>query len=183
MTGLREALDWMSDAACYEMPAEIFFPEPEDGPAPALLAKRVCALCPVRDECHQYAMDEGIEFGIWGGQSGRQRIALGMKVQRLPDVSPHGAAGAVKRHYEAGEPLCDACSTYESGRQHDKCMRPWGGVREVECAHGHLLDEENTYYEPNGRPRCRICRRGSELRRPRNATRTPRRTPLLQLSS
>lgn len=40
------------------------------------LAKSICELCDIRIECLQYALEEGIPFGIWGGQTEHDRRAL-----------------------------------------------------------------------------------------------------------
>ena len=39
-------------------------------------AKRVCFGCPVRTECLAAALDDQIEFGVWGGKTERERRAL-----------------------------------------------------------------------------------------------------------
>jgi WhiB family transcriptional regulator, redox-sensing transcriptional regulator len=69
--------DWRQHAVCPETDPEAFFP-PEGGEAPILvaLAKRICRGCPVRTECLADALDNRIEFGIWGGMTGRERRAL-----------------------------------------------------------------------------------------------------------
>ncbi|MFF3350783.1 WhiB family transcriptional regulator [Streptomyces sp. NPDC002779] len=36
-------------------------------------AKAVCNSCPVRTECLAHALDYGIEHGIWGGMTERER--------------------------------------------------------------------------------------------------------------
>lgn len=36
-------------------------------------AKAVCRSCPVRETCLQYALEEGIRDGIWGGRTGSER--------------------------------------------------------------------------------------------------------------
>ena len=47
-------------------------------------AKLFCRTCPVRTECLAHALDEGIEFGVWGGMTERERRAL---LRRRPDVT------------------------------------------------------------------------------------------------
>lgn len=44
-----------------------WFPEEEDDPLPGNNAKRICALCPVRADCANYALENHIAYGIWGG--------------------------------------------------------------------------------------------------------------------
>lgn len=63
----------MDDALCAEVGTEMFFPEKG---ASSRLAKQVCADCPVAGECLQYALDENIEFGIWGGTSATDRAEM-----------------------------------------------------------------------------------------------------------
>lgn len=46
-------------------------------------AKRMCRACPVRTECLAEALDERIEFGVWGGMTERERRAL---LRRRPNV-------------------------------------------------------------------------------------------------
>lgn len=39
-------------------------------------AKKVCGACPVRTECLAEALDNEIEWGVWGGMTERERRAL-----------------------------------------------------------------------------------------------------------
>jgi len=64
---------WQKDAACREHLEVSFFVERGEDSRPA---KAICAGCLVREECAQYACDEGIAVGIWGGLSGLERRKL-----------------------------------------------------------------------------------------------------------
>ena len=44
----------------------------------------LCEDCPVRRECLAEALDDRIEWGVWGGMTERERRAL---LRRNPDVS------------------------------------------------------------------------------------------------
>jgi len=46
-------------------------------------AKAVCLSCPVRTECLADALDNRVEFGVWGGMTERERRAL---LRRRPEV-------------------------------------------------------------------------------------------------
>jgi WhiB family redox-sensing transcriptional regulator len=39
-------------------------------------ARVFCQSCPVRTECLAHALDQRIEFGVWGGTTERERRAL-----------------------------------------------------------------------------------------------------------
>ena len=39
-------------------------------------AKAVCRACPVRDQCLDWALEQGIDHGVWGGLAGDERRAL-----------------------------------------------------------------------------------------------------------
>lgn len=67
---------WTDQALCAQTDPEAFFPELG---ATTLAAKRICATCPVRAECLDYALaTETPKFrhGVWGGLSPRQRDRL-----------------------------------------------------------------------------------------------------------
>lgn len=68
-------MNWMDDAACTTADPELFFPE-KDGWASAEMAKAICVTCAVRDICLQYALDNEIPEGIFGGLTARNRAAL-----------------------------------------------------------------------------------------------------------
>jgi WhiB family redox-sensing transcriptional regulator len=59
--------DWHAAAACRGLPASLFYPPPiEVNDDDARLARDVCAACPVRIDCADYASDHEKD-GIWGG--------------------------------------------------------------------------------------------------------------------
>lgn len=64
---------WMSSALCVQVDTELFFPEHGK---PGRDAKRICRRCDVRIDCLNYAIEENIAFGVWGGKSGRERRNL-----------------------------------------------------------------------------------------------------------
>ena len=71
-------MDWRHRARCRDVDPELFFPVGTTGPAEAQVqsAKAICALCPVRDECLQWALDTAQDAGVWGGLSEEERRAL-----------------------------------------------------------------------------------------------------------
>ncbi len=72
--------DWTASAACGSTdPDELFVTG-----AAQNRAKLVCFGCPVRTECLADALDNCVEFGIWGGMTERERRAL---LRRRPDVT------------------------------------------------------------------------------------------------
>ena len=65
---------WMREAACIDTPTEMFFPGPgKDKTKPA---RAMCAGCPVRLTCLDYAQRNKIEYGIYGGLNETERKAL-----------------------------------------------------------------------------------------------------------
>lgn len=62
--------DWSDRAECAGVDPDLFFPERG---ASLAAARQVCAVCPVRRECLQYALDAGEMHGIWGGLSEKER--------------------------------------------------------------------------------------------------------------
>lgn len=72
--------DWRVSASCRdEDPDGLFVRGAEQR-----RAKVVCLGCPVRTECLAEALDNRMEFGVWGGMTERERRAL---LRRRPDVT------------------------------------------------------------------------------------------------
>jgi WhiB family redox-sensing transcriptional regulator len=78
MTSARA--EWRENSACGSSDADDLFADS----ARQRQAKAVCAGCPVRTECLAEALDERIEFGVWGGMTERDRRAL---LRRKPNVA------------------------------------------------------------------------------------------------
>jgi WhiB family redox-sensing transcriptional regulator len=59
---------WKQDAACKGM-TELFYPDPLDENLDDIIeeCQVVCAGCPVRELCDEYATNRPEEFGIWAG--------------------------------------------------------------------------------------------------------------------
>ncbi|WP_424183905.1 WhiB family transcriptional regulator [Actinokineospora sp. G85] len=75
----EQQADWRVRATCRdEDPDGLFVRGAEQRKA-----KLVCIACPVRTECLAEALDNRIEFGVWGGMTERERRAL---LRRRPDV-------------------------------------------------------------------------------------------------
>jgi hypothetical protein len=77
-TGLRGIGDtsWHSRGACHGMDVEdadaVFFPLPRDHEAIAE-AKELCGWCPVRRDCLNYALENVLKEGVWGGLTEAER--------------------------------------------------------------------------------------------------------------
>jgi WhiB family redox-sensing transcriptional regulator len=69
----RFAARWRELAACRGADLEVFFPGRGESAGPA---RQVCAACPVRQPCLDYAITNRITHGIWGGLTERERRAL-----------------------------------------------------------------------------------------------------------
>lgn len=72
--------EWMADGKCREYPPETFFPRDGMG---VIVAQRICATCQVSAHCLEYALDNHIDHGVWGGKSERERRRLLRERRRL----------------------------------------------------------------------------------------------------
>jgi WhiB family transcriptional regulator, redox-sensing transcriptional regulator len=70
---------WMAVGLCREHSPKVFFPTDGVG---VEKARKICATCPVKEPCLEYAVDNRIEHGVWGGMSerGRRRLARSRKL-------------------------------------------------------------------------------------------------------
>jgi WhiB family redox-sensing transcriptional regulator len=70
---------WMLRARCRSLSPGEFFPSDGVG---VDQARKVCAECPVKAECLDYALTYRIDHGVWGGCSERERRRL-LRSRRL----------------------------------------------------------------------------------------------------
>jgi WhiB family redox-sensing transcriptional regulator len=72
--------NWAPSAACRQAsPDQLFVRGAEQNKA-----KQLCTGCTVRTECLAEALDNQIEWGVWGGMTERERRAL---LRRRPNVT------------------------------------------------------------------------------------------------
>ena len=67
---------WREDAACRDEDTNIFFPLNDDAAGPALA---ICAQCPVRAQCLEWALATRQDDGIWGGLTENERRVVRRK--------------------------------------------------------------------------------------------------------
>lgn len=94
--------DWHDDAACATADPDLFFPT--SGVA-VLEAKLYCAVCPVIARCLDKALNSPDTYGVWGGTTDRERIAM-----RRPDPRIYcGTVDGYETHLGSGEVPCSDC--------------------------------------------------------------------------
>jgi WhiB family transcriptional regulator, redox-sensing transcriptional regulator len=88
--------DWPSLAACRTADPDSLFVQG----AAQNRAKAVCMGCSVRTECLADALDNRVEFGVWGGMTERERRAV---LRRRPNVTSwRGLLETALEEYERG---------------------------------------------------------------------------------
>ena len=77
-------MSWFQYAACQSEDPELFFPIGTTRPALRQLqaAKRICAGCAVQSACLEWAVETGIDHGVWGGAAEEERRALKRRIHR-----------------------------------------------------------------------------------------------------
>jgi WhiB family redox-sensing transcriptional regulator len=67
-------MEWRKHAACSGLDTQWWFAE--HNPKANAYARKVCGACPVREDCLEFALNNNIRFGLWGGvpESKRSRI-------------------------------------------------------------------------------------------------------------
>lgn len=111
--------DWSQSAECQYVGGDLWFPE-KGGPVRE--AKRICGSCAVRGECLEYAIANGIRFGIWGGKSEVERRRIlrarrggpvplckaGLHLMAGDNILAHGECLGCRRDREARQRLATA---------------------------------------------------------------------------
>ncbi|WP_280177671.1 WhiB family transcriptional regulator [Mycobacterium attenuatum] len=94
---------WVAKALCRNIdPEELFVRGAAQREAAA-----ICRNCPVILECAADALDNRVEYGIWGGLTERQRRAL---LKRHPEVQSWAAFINARRNHRSAVPDNGAAS-------------------------------------------------------------------------
>jgi WhiB family redox-sensing transcriptional regulator len=80
---------WRARAACRGLDTELFFPGQGE---PIEEAKAICAACSVRSQCADYALATRQRFGIWGGQTERDRRRIRAQRRAAARINEESAA-------------------------------------------------------------------------------------------
>ena len=114
---MAKRADWMEQAACRGHDSNFWHP-PKGTNADTYKAKAICAGCPVREVCLQWALENGERQGIWGGVSIDRYARKLRRDGRPPAPNPnrppgspiiHGTVGGYSLHQRRGVPICDPC--------------------------------------------------------------------------
>lgn len=85
---LNRDFEWTDAAACKGMPTSMFFPL-KGGPNKTVrAAKAICNNCAVKTDCLNFALDNSMKCGIWGGTTTKER-------RHLKSARRHNAANPV----------------------------------------------------------------------------------------
>jgi WhiB family transcriptional regulator, redox-sensing transcriptional regulator len=97
------AMAWRAAGACLTADPDLFFPRTRQ----VSKAQQICAACPVRQECLEFAMRTSQPHGIWGGttpeERGRARRNRAARRRRAQRAQARGdqARGASSRSMQA----------------------------------------------------------------------------------
>jgi WhiB family redox-sensing transcriptional regulator len=81
--------EWHGRGLCVGEDPDVFFPSDGD---PGTEARRICGICPVRDDCLEYSI-EADEDGIWGALDQGERRNLRRRQRRHAAATSARATG------------------------------------------------------------------------------------------
>lgn len=101
----RRKADWRDQAACREEDAEMFFASEltAAGKQDVEQAKAVCRRCPSAIDCLGFALDERIDYGIFGGLNEQERASLRRAATRRR-LTPEAAAKKAEQARQPAKP-------------------------------------------------------------------------------
>ena len=108
------SLPLLPEASCknYEFP-ELFFPDSRAQEKKILpLVQAICASCPARKECLEYALNEQIPHGIWAGTTPAMR---GYKNESKRTYTKVNRAAKIRQLYHSGRTSKEIAKTLGMG--------------------------------------------------------------------
>jgi WhiB family redox-sensing transcriptional regulator len=75
---IESSPDWRADGACRTADPDLFFPVVAGtaGSKQVAKARQICAGCPVKEQCLDFALRTHEAAGIWGGTTPEERIRV-----------------------------------------------------------------------------------------------------------
>lgn len=139
-TALTPAGPWTARAACRGV-LDVFFGG-RGANDQTRQAKAICAECPVRDECLEYALDNEERYGVWGGKSEKERCRMrnARRIQSgLSARGPRpgyrtaecGTVSGYQAHRRNGEVACRACLEAANAYKRDYKARLRASARDA----------------------------------------------------
>jgi WhiB family transcriptional regulator, redox-sensing transcriptional regulator len=113
-----DEIAWMTHAQCRGTNPDRYFPSDGVG---VEAVQRICVDCPVRVECLEYALRHGIDQGVWGGASERQR----RRIRRQRRALAEAGTGAERRSETESEPETAAPAEAETVSEVDGPVPVW----------------------------------------------------------
>jgi len=142
-------VDWRDAAACRGA-GDLMFPD--SNPAGIASAKKLCAGCPSRPECLDWALDTREASGVWGGLSENERL----KILR------QRAAGLPEEPDEP-KPVNTHQSVWDARhRLLDDGHIGWSGAVPVHIGRGYFTPQQISFRIDRGRAPDGIVRRTCE---------------------
>lgn len=76
----EDDLSWRDAAECYDK--DEIWALFGNGQEQKIAVRQFCMKCPVLDDCAEYALDNRIEFGVWGGLTEEDRRKIRRRRRR-----------------------------------------------------------------------------------------------------
>lgn len=115
----RRIPDWHGDASCGTDDFDVFFGPWRERPSARAVreaaAKAICAACPARTPCLEWALRNRIEYGVFGGLSEAERRPLAAAAPRMCHNELHEMTPGNTYIFPNGWKACRACR--EAGNQ------------------------------------------------------------------
>ena len=85
LVGDESSTSWRDDSICRDLDPSVFFPIGVTGVAIEQIAraKAICAECPVRTECLDFAIATKQDFGVWGGYDEEERRGMRRRLRAV----------------------------------------------------------------------------------------------------
>lgn len=138
------APDWRATATCKAEPDAMF---PGTNPHDIEYAKDFCRTCPVAQQCLNWALETGTEFGVWGGLSEAERRAMKRRAARQINLDEYAGTRTTRQQCTSLE------ASWEANTLPDGEHILWTGPKTIvrPRPQGQLTPNRLSFYLDRGR--------------------------------